>query len=42
MSGKTLYEKLWDSTFVHSGMNGSALIYIDLQFAHEVTSTASF
>ena len=38
MSGKTLYDKLWQSHLVEQREDGSALIYIDRQLIHEVTS----
>lgn len=41
MSGKTLYEKIWDLHLVDSG-NGQNLIYIDLHLLHEVTSPQAF
>ncbi|MFD1384567.1 3-isopropylmalate dehydratase large subunit [Rhodanobacter aciditrophus] len=42
MAGKTLYDKLWDSHLVQQRNDGSALIYIDLQLLHEVTSPQAF
>lgn len=42
MSGKTLYDKLWDAHVVRAFDDGSALIYIDRQIAHEVTSPQAF
>ncbi|SBS35959.1 3-isopropylmalate dehydratase large subunit [Marinomonas aquimarina] len=42
MAGKTLYDKLWDSHLVQQRDDGSALIYIDLQLLHEVTSPQAF
>ncbi|MCP5160421.1 MAG: 3-isopropylmalate dehydratase large subunit [Hahellaceae bacterium] len=42
MSGKTLYDKLWDSHLVKQRDDGSALIYIDRQLLHEVTSPQAF
>lgn len=39
---KTLYDKLWDSHLVQQRDDGSALIYIDLQLLHEVTSPQAF
>jgi 3-isopropylmalate/(R)-2-methylmalate dehydratase large subunit len=42
MAGKTLYDKLWDSHLVCSEADGSALIYIDRQLIHEVTSPQAF
>ncbi len=42
MSAKTLYDKIWDSHLVQELGNGNALIYIDLQYLHEVTSPQAF
>jgi 3-isopropylmalate/(R)-2-methylmalate dehydratase large subunit len=42
MPGKTLYDKLWDAHVVCSESDGSALIYIDRQLLHEVTSPQAF
>ncbi len=42
MSGKTLYDKLWESHIVHQEDDGTALIYIDRQLLHEVTSPQAF
>lgn len=42
MAGKTLYDKLWDSHLVEARDDGSALIYIDRQIIHEVTSPQAF
>ncbi|MBI4809006.1 MAG: 3-isopropylmalate dehydratase large subunit [Nitrosomonadales bacterium] len=42
MSEKTLYDKLWDSHVVRQDANGTALIYIDRQLVHEVTSPQAF
>ncbi len=39
---KTLFEKLWESHVVRQEPNGPALIYIDLQLVHEVTSPQAF
>ncbi|WP_416399031.1 3-isopropylmalate dehydratase large subunit [Allohahella sp. A8] len=41
-SAKTLYDKLWDSHVVTQRDDGSALIYIDRQLLHEVTSPQAF
>ncbi|MDD2534458.1 MAG: 3-isopropylmalate dehydratase large subunit [Eubacteriales bacterium] len=41
MSGKTLYEKIWDQHVVHAD-EGQNLIYIDLHLLHEVTSPQAF
>lgn len=42
MTGKTLYDKLWDSHLVKERVDGSSLIYIDRQLLHEVTSPQAF
>lgn len=42
MSAKTLYDKLWDAHVVHVDENGAALLYIDRQLVHEVTSPQAF
>jgi len=42
MAGKTLYDKLWESHQVKTREDGTALIYIDLQLIHEVTSPQAF
>ncbi|MBA4501898.1 3-isopropylmalate dehydratase large subunit [Marinobacterium marinum] len=42
MAGKTLYDKLWDAHLVRQNDDGSALIYIDRQILHEVTSPQAF
>lgn len=42
MAGKTLYDKLWDSHLVADRGDGTSLIYIDLQYLHEVTSPQAF
>ncbi len=40
--GKTLYDKLWDAHLVEQRDDGTALIYIDRQLLHEVTSPQAF
>ena len=40
--GLTLYDKLWDSHRVEERDDGTALIYIDRQLLHEVTSPQAF
>ncbi len=42
MAGQTLYDKLWNNHLVEARDDGSALIYIDLQLIHEVTSPQAF
>lgn len=41
-SAKTLYDKLWDQHVVRTEQSGTALIYIDRQLVHEVTSPQAF
>ena len=42
MSGKTLYDKLWDSHVVREEDDGTSLIYVDRHLIHEVTSPQAF
>jgi len=42
MSGKTLYDKLWDAHVVRCEDDGTCLLYIDRQLLHEVTSPQAF
>lgn len=42
MAGKTLYDKLWESHVVKERDDGTALIYIDRQLLHEVTTPQAF
>ncbi len=42
MTGKTLYDKLWDSHVVHTETDGSVLLYVDRHLIHEVTSPQAF
>ncbi len=42
MTAKTLYDKLWDAHLVKEREDGTALIYIDRQLVHEVTSPQAF
>jgi 3-isopropylmalate/(R)-2-methylmalate dehydratase large subunit len=42
MRAKTLYDKLWESHLVRTDEDGTALIYIDRQLVHEVTSPQAF
>lgn len=42
MSGKTLYDKIWDAHCVGTRRDGNTLLYIDLQLLHEVTSPQAF
>jgi 3-isopropylmalate/(R)-2-methylmalate dehydratase large subunit len=42
VAAKTLYDKLWDAHLVQQRDDGTALIYIDCQLLHEVTSPQAF
>ncbi len=42
MSGKTLYDKIWDAHLVKQRDDGTSLIYIDRHLIHEVTSPQAF
>ena len=42
MTGKTLYDKLWNSHIVADLGEGEALLYIDRQLVHEVSSPQAF
>ena len=42
MSGKTLYDKLWDAHVVNVDDDGTAILYIDRHLVHEVTSPQAF
>lgn len=42
MNGLTLYDKLWDSHIVADFGDGEALLYIDRQLVHEVSSPQAF
>ena len=42
MTSKTLYEKIWDQHVVRDNGDGTALLYIDRQLVHEVTSPQAF
>lgn len=42
MAGQTLYDKLWQSHFVTERADGTALLYVDRHFLHEVTSPQAF
>ena len=41
MSGKTLYDKIWDAHVV-AEQDGEAILYIDLHLIHEVTTPQAF
>ncbi|MBN2222521.1 MAG: 3-isopropylmalate dehydratase large subunit [Vallitaleaceae bacterium] len=42
MSGKTLYQKIWDQHVVHQEEGKPSILYIDLHLLHEVTSPQAF
>jgi 3-isopropylmalate/(R)-2-methylmalate dehydratase large subunit len=42
MTPQTLYDKLWNDHVVRQDPDGTALIYIDRQLVHEVTSPQAF
>jgi 3-isopropylmalate/(R)-2-methylmalate dehydratase large subunit len=39
---RTLYDKLWDEHVVHVESDGTALLYIDRHYVHEVTSPQAY
>jgi 3-isopropylmalate/(R)-2-methylmalate dehydratase large subunit len=42
MTGKTLYDKIWDAHVVAGDPGGDTLLYIDLHLIHEVTTPQAF
>jgi len=42
MTGKTLYDKIWDTHVVTNDPNGETVLYIDLHLIHEVTTPQAF
>jgi len=42
MTGRTLYDKIWDTHLIETAEDGSSLIYIDRHLVHEVTSPQAF
>jgi 3-isopropylmalate/(R)-2-methylmalate dehydratase large subunit len=42
MSGKTLYDKIWETHVVRADPDGTSLLYIDRHLLHEVTSPQAF
>jgi 3-isopropylmalate/(R)-2-methylmalate dehydratase large subunit len=42
MTGRTLYDKIWDAHLVAKESDGTALLYIDLHLIHEVTTPQAF
>ncbi len=41
-SSKTMFQKIWDAHVVHHEQGKQAILYIDLQLVHEVTSAQAF
>lgn len=39
---RTMFEKIWDAHLVHDEAGKQAILYIDLQLVHEVTSAQAF
>ena len=42
MTGKTLYDKIWDAHLVEDTPGEAAILYIDRHLVHEVTSPQAF
>ena len=42
MTGKTLYDKIWDANLAHEAEDGTSLLYIYRHLVHEVTSPQAF
>jgi 3-isopropylmalate/(R)-2-methylmalate dehydratase large subunit len=42
VTGRTLYDKIWDEHVVHTEEDGTAVLYIDRHLLHEVTSPQAF
>ena len=42
MTGRTLYEKIWDAHVVERRDDGACIVYIDRHLVHEVTSPQAF
>ena len=42
MTGKTLYDKIWNAHVVAEDPNGETMLYVDLHLIHEVTSPQAF
>src|ERR1041384_6222789 len=41
-SPRTMFQKIWDTHVVHAEPGKQAILYIDLQLVHEVTSPQAF
>src|SRR5689334_13564633 len=42
MTGRTLYDKIWDEHLAARESDGTALVYVDLHLIHEVTTPQAF
>jgi 3-isopropylmalate/(R)-2-methylmalate dehydratase large subunit len=42
MTGKTIYDKIWDSHIVDTKDDGTTLLYVDRHLMHEVTNPQAF
>jgi 3-isopropylmalate/(R)-2-methylmalate dehydratase large subunit len=42
MTGRTLYDKIWDAHLVHEAPGESSVLYVDRHLVHEVTSPQAF
>ncbi|HEX6971741.1 MAG TPA: aconitase family protein, partial [Limnochordia bacterium] len=42
MSGRTMFDKIWENHVVHQEPGRPAILYIDLHLVHEVTSPQAF
>ena len=42
MTGRTLYDKIWDEHVVHTEDDGTTVLYVDRHLVHEVTSPQAF
>ena len=42
MNTQTLFDKIWDTHLIHTGEDGTSLLYIDRHLVHEVTSPQAF
>ncbi len=42
MTGRTLYDKIWEEHVVHTEDDGTTVLYIDRHLVHEVTSPQAF
>ena len=42
MTGKTLYDKIWDAHLVHQQDDGACVLYVDRHILQEGTSAQAF